>query len=76
MVGVGAVGFVDCIAYGVIMPSIWQYLQTMGGTKTELGFALSAFSFAQLLAYPLIGLWADRRSVKVLDLLCLVIFSC
>lgn len=65
MIGVVSVGFIDCIAYGVIMPSLWEYLQTLGGSTSELGFALSAFSLAQLLAFPLIGIWADRRSIKV-----------
>lgn len=65
MIGVAAVGFIDCVSYGVIMPSIWAFLNEYGGSPHELGFALSAFSFAQLISYPIVGFWADRRSIKV-----------
>jgi len=59
-----SIGFIANCEYGVVMPSIWGYLQTVNGTETELGLALSATSLAQLGFLPLFGFWSDRRTMR------------
>lgn len=62
--GMASVYLLGSIEYGIIMPSLWTYLQSLDGSQTQLGFCLASFSSARLLALPLVGLWADRRTIK------------
>eukprot|EP01132_Coremiostelium_polycephalum_P005139 gene5139-6399_t len=59
-----AIGFLANVEYGIVMPSIWNYIQSLGGSNNDLGWALSGFSLAQLVALPLIGIWADKRTMR------------
>lgn len=63
--GMASVYLLGSIEYGIIMPSLWTYLQSLDGSQTQLGFCLASFSSARLLALPLVGFWADRRTIKV-----------
>jgi len=64
LISVMAIGFIANVEYGIVMPSVWSYIQSVGGSKNDLGIALAAFSFAQVVFLPIIGLWADKRTMK------------
>ncbi|KAF2077643.1 hypothetical protein CYY_001030 [Polysphondylium violaceum] len=64
LISVMAIGFIANVEYGIVMPSIWNYLQSVGGTNHDLGMALAGFSLAQVCFLPLIGLWADKRTMR------------
>jgi len=59
-----SIGFIANCEYGVIMPSVGNYLRSIGGNAEQLGYALSASSFTQLCSLPLFGYWSDRRSMR------------
>ncbi|XP_077977685.1 uncharacterized protein LOC144433250 [Glandiceps talaboti] len=48
------------VEYAVILPSLWQYLQSLGAESIYLGLTLSAFSFSGLFAGPVFGKWHDK----------------
>jgi predicted MFS family arabinose efflux permease len=46
----------------------------VGGDKTNLGFAMSAFAVAKLVATPAAGIWLDRsRRIKPILLFFLIL---
>jgi MFS family permease len=68
-----SIGFIANCEYGVVMPSIWSYLQSIGGSESQLGFALSASSFAQLCFLPVFGFWSDKRTMREVITISMVI---
>lgn len=56
----------DAIEYGVLMPSLYLYLQEiLGYADTKVyGLVLAAFSAASLCAKPVLGAWCDRSSFR------------
>mmetsp|Transcript_38883 Transcript_38883/g.62606 ORF Transcript_38883/g.62606 Transcript_38883/m.62606 type:complete len:544 (+) Transcript_38883:199-1830(+) len=67
-IALGIISLSDSIEYGVIMPSLFQYLNRLDSgshSDTELnhfyGLILSSFSAASLVSKPLLGYLADRR---------------
>eukprot|EP01118_Nematostelium_gracile_P012341 TRINITY_DN449_c0_g1_i3.p1 TRINITY_DN449_c0_g1~~TRINITY_DN449_c0_g1_i3.p1 ORF type:complete len:424 (+),score=63.75 TRINITY_DN449_c0_g1_i3:101-1372(+) len=65
MICVFLISLIFNIDYGIIMPSLWLYLESLGATETWwLGLVLSIFSVMKMIASPLIGFWIDRRSIK------------
>lgn len=67
LVGVALLGFLGPLEYSVVMPSLWFYLQQFG-VESQIFYSvvLSSFSFAHMLASPLVGWLADRRPMKEL----------
>lgn len=64
--------FLDLIGFGLIIPLLPFYVESMGGSATTAGVLLALFSFAQLIATPLLGRLSDRvgrRPVILLSLL-------
>ncbi|EGG14848.1 hypothetical protein DFA_10721 [Cavenderia fasciculata] len=64
MISIMAIGFIANVEYGIVMPSVWQFIVSLDGTNNTLGWALSGFSLAQLIFLPLIGFWADKRTLR------------
>jgi MFS transporter, DHA1 family, tetracycline resistance protein len=63
--------FLDMIGFGIVIPLMPLYVQSMGGSPFEVGLLFSCFSGAQLVATPLLGRLSDRvgrRRVIVLSL--------
>eukprot|EP00039_Didymoeca_costata_P001741 m.54720 g.54720 ORF g.54720 m.54720 type:complete len:468 (+) comp10945_c0_seq1:362-1765(+) len=56
--------FVNAIEYSILMPTVWHYTQSLGGTKLYLGIVLAAFSLGRLLCLLPVGVWSDARSIK------------
>lgn len=64
--------FLDLVGFGLIIPLLPFYVESMGGTATTAGVLLAMFSSAQLVATPLLGRLSDRvgrRPVILLSLL-------
>ena len=64
--------FLDLVGFGIVIPLLPFYVQSMGGSASTVGVLLGCFSFAQLLATPLLGRRSDlhgRRHVILLSLL-------
>ncbi|WIG97022.1 MFS transporter [Myxococcus sp. SDU36] len=64
--------FLDLVGFGLIIPLLPFYVESMGGTATTAGVLLALFSLAQLVASPVLGRLSDRvgrRPVILLSLL-------
>eukprot|EP00698_Gefionella_okellyi_P020091 TRINITY_DN6269_c0_g1_i2.p1 TRINITY_DN6269_c0_g1~~TRINITY_DN6269_c0_g1_i2.p1 ORF type:complete len:395 (-),score=56.69 TRINITY_DN6269_c0_g1_i2:151-1335(-) len=64
LIGVMLIGLIDNFSWGIIMPSMWQYMESLGGTEPEFGIVMGLFSAAQLVGLPLVGYWGDKRTIK------------
>ena len=74
--------FLDMIGFGVVIPLLPLYVQSMGGSPKVVGVLFSCFSLSQLVATPILGRLSDRygrRKIIVLSLagnaLSMVIFA-
>ncbi|MCP3141516.1 MFS transporter [Pyxidicoccus xibeiensis] len=64
--------FLDLVGFGLIIPLLPFYVESMGGSATTAGVLLALFSSAQLIATPILGRLSDRvgrRPVILLSLL-------
>lgn len=43
---------------GVMFPTMWPLVQSIGGTQVTLGFSVAAFSFGRVLVNPIFGSWS------------------
>jgi DHA1 family tetracycline resistance protein-like MFS transporter len=64
--------FVNLVGFGIIVPLLPFYAQTFGASPVVIGMLFAAFSLAQLLATPALGVLSDRwgrRPVLIFSLL-------
>eukprot|EP00164_Ancoracysta_twista_P010324 GFYU01015524.1.p1 GENE.GFYU01015524.1~~GFYU01015524.1.p1 ORF type:complete len:540 (+),score=73.89 GFYU01015524.1:77-1696(+) len=59
---------------GVVIPSLWPMLQELGGTKTDLGWAVAAIVLGRLVAAPVLGYWCNHRPYREVILFSLLMF--
>ena len=52
--------FVNLVGFGIIIPLLPFYAQTFGASPLVVGLLFAAFSLAQLLATPALGVLSDR----------------
>lgn len=52
--------FLDLVGFGIVIPLLPFYVQSMGGSARTVGVLLGCFSFTQLLATPVLGRYSDR----------------
>ncbi len=45
---------------GIFFPSMWPLVESLGGTKVSLGYAVASFSFGRILVNPLFGNWSHH----------------
>lgn len=45
---------------GVMFPSLWPLVDSLGGNKLTQGFAIAAFSFGRVLVNPIFGSWSYK----------------
>lgn len=64
--------FLDLLGFGIIIPLLPFYVQSMGGSASTIGVLLSCFAFAQLLATPILGRISDRVGRRRVILLSLI----
>lgn len=46
------------MARGVMFPTLWPLVESLGGTTVTLGFAVAAFSFGRIIVSPIFGSWS------------------
>jgi len=46
---------------GVMFPSLWPLVQSLGGSQVFLGYAVAAFSLGRVVVNPLFGAWSHTR---------------
>ena len=64
--------FIDLFGFGIILPALPYYAQTLGASGLWLGVLFTAYSAAQLFGAALLGRWSDRvgrRPILLLSLL-------
>ncbi|HLG14295.1 MAG TPA: MFS transporter [Blastocatellia bacterium] len=64
--------FIDLVGFGIVIPVLPLYAQTMNASPTEIGLLVSVFSAMQFIFSPLLGRLSDRvgrRPVLLLSLL-------
>ncbi|XP_013406803.1 major facilitator superfamily domain-containing protein 8 [Lingula anatina] len=49
------------VEYAIILPTVYQYLQSLGGEAYQLGLVISAFHVSGLVAAPIFGKFSDKR---------------
>jgi DHA1 family tetracycline resistance protein-like MFS transporter len=65
--------FLDLVGFGIVIPLLPFYVQSMGGSARVVGILLGCFSFTQLLATPILGQLSDRHGRRPIILLSLVV---
>ena len=68
--------FVNLVGFGIIIPLLPFYAETFGATPIVIGLLFAAYSIAQLIAAPILGVLSDRfgrRPVLIFSLLGTVI---
>jgi len=64
--------FVNLVGFGIIIPLLPFYAETFGASPVVIGFLFAAFSLAQLIAAPVLGVLSDRfgrRPVLIFSLI-------
>lgn len=67
--------FIIMVGFGVIMPILPFYAESMGATATHLGLLFAAYSIVQFFFAPFWGQMSDRMGRKPMILLGLIGFS-
>jgi DHA1 family tetracycline resistance protein-like MFS transporter len=68
--------FVNLVGFGIIIPLLPFYAETFGASPVTIGFLFAAFSVAQLIAAPALGVLSDRfgrRPILIFSLIGTVI---
>ena len=52
--------FLDMIGFGIVIPLLPFYVQSMGGSAEIVGLILASFSLTQMIATPILGRLSDR----------------
>lgn len=58
------VTFIGDMTRGVFFPSLWLFVEHLGGSTVTLGYAVAAFSFGRILVNPLFGSWSQTIGYK------------
>ncbi len=53
--------FLDMIGFGIVIPLLPFYVQSMGGSAEIVGLLLGSFSLTQMVATPILGRLSDRH---------------
>jgi ceroid-lipofuscinosis MFS transporter 7 len=60
---------------GCMFPSMWPLVESLGGSRVTLGYAVAAFSFGRVLVNPVFGSWSHTLGYTVtLVTSCAVLF--
>ena len=50
--------------YAILMPTVWQYVRSLGGRSTYLGLVLAGFSLSKCISAFALGYWSDKRPMR------------
>jgi MFS transporter, ceroid-lipofuscinosis neuronal protein 7 len=56
--------FLSCISFSVVMPSLWPYLKSLGGSKEVLAWVVAVYSIGEAIGAVLFGLLSASRSTR------------
>jgi DHA1 family tetracycline resistance protein-like MFS transporter len=56
--------FIDMLGFGIVMPILPRYVETLGAASWQMGLLVGIFSLAQLVMLPLWGHYSDRIGRK------------
>lgn len=59
-----SIGFLSAIEGTISVPSLWQYIDSLGGTHEDYGYCIAAFALFRVAAMGLFGMWVDCRSYR------------
>ena len=59
------IGFVSQVEYAVIMPSMWQYVESLGGSHLYFGFAMASFSACRMVTLTLTRCPSDPQHLPL-----------
>ena len=59
-----AIGFLSAIEGTISVPSLWQYIESVGGTRSHYGLCIAAFAFFRVAAMGAFGIWVDHRRYR------------
>lgn len=58
---------------GLLFPTLWLVVHSVGGGPSEQGLAVSAFSLGRLLSTTAVGYWSERIGCRLVLCLCNVV---
>ena len=61
---VWSISFLSAIDGTVAVPSLWRYIESLGGSEEYYGLCVSAFAVARVAFMGVFGLWVDRRPFR------------
>ncbi len=64
--------FIDLLGFGIIIPVLPYYAQSMGASALQLGMLMGTYSAAQFIFAPLWGRWSDSVGRRPVLLICLL----
>lgn len=66
--------FIGDMTRGVFFPSLWLFVEHLGGSPVTLGYAVAAFSVGRILVNPLFGSWSHTMGyTKTLLISCTIL---
>jgi MFS family permease len=68
--------FLGAIGFTMVLPSLWPYLQSMGGDSMHLGLTVAAYSLGQFMASPVAGFLYNRLPSGVVFALLIALDAC
>jgi len=68
-----SIGFLAAVEGTVSVPSLWKYVESLGGTRRDYGMAISIFAIGRVAAMGMFGMWVDRRTYKEVYVVSLLI---
>jgi len=63
-VSIALVVFVGDAARGVLFPSLWPRIQSLGGKKVHQGIAVASFSLGRIVSSPLLGRYSELHGYR------------
>jgi len=49
------------MARGILFPTLWPLMKSLGGTEVYQGYAVAAFSFGRIIVSPIFGTWSINK---------------
>lgn len=59
-----AVIFVGEMARGIMLPTLWGFVQELGGDTVTMGYSVAAFSFGRVVTSPIFGYLSVERGYR------------
>jgi MFS family permease len=56
--------FLSSAAFSVVIPSLWPYVESLGGSKSDIGYPVALFSLGSIIGSAFLGRLANAWSFK------------